>query len=683
MDKQEDWSFPVPVSADTTPMELPLRPGDTFYIGAHSCLIEVGEDTQVGSFAPANVESQYLLSNGQMANHQNDKTSAVKASNSGLYSDNEITVKETPKKAFRTKDAAKGIVGGASKNAMHGKEDSQNGPADPMRSADLHVPELSSPPPKGLKVEPTDTQDGTINPQLLQPASPLEKHSSEPPVGLAEQANGSAGPDPTSDNGDEETTDDELPPDALQNQGYHAAERSLFGDDKRNLMPMPSTVENATPVAQTNEEDVANEANGGTPTPLHVEKGLYDVKVVIPVNKEDNSGGYIASTLRRSSPGDVLNTNQRKRAAPADEEDSLGLQGPSPLVRGATRDSVTPIPIQRSSKRTKVAAPSNEELLDNLEGSKVLEEGVSNEPNKPMASPPRKKAPKKSPSSAQSKSSSKRTGKARASAGPAASFESSTSAPKEGSATPSSSFRSTRSGARDSIDSLQSPGTSLNVVFASSASVDQSKPFMKFLTNHGIKQVKDVIHCDILCVGRNTELKRTSNLITAVACGKYVVSDDWVTDSAKQGKLLDYKDYEAKDAEREKEWDTTLSDAIERSRQGTKALSDWSISFTPSAKKKLGAGFADIKQICVQAGAQAVAASTPKKSPQDLANTLVIAAEDDKDLEQLFSNGWTPYTKDVITYSILRGSVDTEGDEFHIEQPASKTPVSTGKKRTR
>lgn len=74
------------------------------------------------------------------------------------------------------------------------------------------------------------------------------------------------------------------------------------------------------------------------------------------------------------------------------------------------------------------------------------------------------------------------------------------------------------------------------------------------MSSHGVRQVKDVADADILCVGKDSELKRTSNLITAVACGKHIVTDNWVTDSAEQGKLLDPKDYHAEDPEREQEW---------------------------------------------------------------------------------------------------------------------------------
>lgn len=132
-----------------------------------------------------------------------------------------------------------------------------------------------------------------------------------------------------------------------------------------------------------------------------------------------------------------------------------------------------------------------------------------------------------------------------------------------------------------------------------------------------------------------------------------------------------------------REWGTTPSDAVKRGRQGVRALNDWTIHLTPNTKAKLGKGFSELKQICLQAGAKSVQATTPKQGPQELPQTLAIAIEEDKDLELLRANGWHSYSKEIITYSVLRGSLDLSSDEFSIEKPKAKPPSSTSKKRKR
>ena len=109
------------------------------------------------------------------------------------------------------------------------------------------------------------------------------------------------------------------------------------------------------------------------------------------------------------------------------------------------------------------------------------------------------------------------------------------------SASPHSSMRSTRSAARDEHDCLSSSSTGMRIVFASSSSAGNSKPFLKFLSKKGVKVVQSVHDCTVLCVGK--ELKKTSKLILAVVLGKDIIKDNWVTDSVKGDDLLSLVPY--------------------------------------------------------------------------------------------------------------------------------------------
>ena len=116
-----------------------------------------------------------------------------------------------------------------------------------------------------------------------------------------------------------------------------------------------------------------------------------------------------------------------------------------------------------------------------------------------------------------------------------------TSTPPSISASPYSSMRSTRSAARDEHDCLSSSNTGMRIVFASSSSAGNSKPFLKFLSKKGVKVVQSVHDCTVLCVGK--ELKKTSKLILAVVLGKDIIKDNWVTDSVKGDDLLSLVPY--------------------------------------------------------------------------------------------------------------------------------------------
>ncbi|KAL8676717.1 MAG: hypothetical protein Q9186_006783 [Xanthomendoza sp. 1 TL-2023] len=228
------------------------------------------------------------------------------------------------------------------------------------------------------------------------------------------------------------------------------------------------------------------------------------------------------------------------------------------------------------------------------------------------------------------------------------------------------SSRSTRQGHRGQ-DASQDHVT--RVLYASSTHVGQASAYSRFLRQHNIRQVKSIKDCDILCTGKD-ELKRTSKLMLAILMGKEVVTDEWVIQGTKTNKVLDTSDFVPEDTAREREWGTSLSDAIDRGRHGLKPLQGWTINFTPSAKKELGKSWSELKEICSVAGATAVLAMIPRKSPADSEKTILIAASNEADRETLEERGWKIFTKDIITFSVLRGKVDLLSDEFLMAKTA-------------
>ena len=230
-----------------------------------------------------------------------------------------------------------------------------------------------------------------------------------------------------------------------------------------------------------------------------------------------------------------------------------------------------------------------------------------------------------------------------------------------------SSMRSTRSTVRDEHNGSSSPNASIRIVFASSSSAGDSKPFLKFLSSKGVKKVQSMHDCTVLCVGK--ELKKTSKLILAVLLGKDIITDSWVTDSIKGNDLLSVEDYSARDLKKEAEWGFSLDEAIDRGKRGFKVLQDQTIVFTPSVKKELGRnGFDELKEIVKGAGARGVSSALPKKTPEETSSTLVVATHDSTEVAELQALGWRVYAKDIISLSILRGKLDLGSDEFLIKE---------------
>lgn len=232
---------------------------------------------------------------------------------------------------------------------------------------------------------------------------------------------------------------------------------------------------------------------------------------------------------------------------------------------------------------------------------------------------------------------------------------------------PNSSMRSTRSTARDEQSSSSSREAGIRIVFASSSSAGDSKPFLKFLSSKGVKKVKSVPDCTVLCVGK--ELKKTSKVILAVLLGKDIVTDSWIIDSVKGNDLLSIVPYIARDAKKEADWGISLEQSIYRGKKGVKVLQDYTIHFTPSVKKELGKnGFDELKEIAKCAGARSVFSFLPKKSPDETPSTVVVATDDNNEVAELQKLGWKAYVKDIISLSVLRGKLDLESDEFLIKE---------------
>ena len=230
-----------------------------------------------------------------------------------------------------------------------------------------------------------------------------------------------------------------------------------------------------------------------------------------------------------------------------------------------------------------------------------------------------------------------------------------------------SSMRSTRSVVRQDLSQLDVSDDSIRILFSNSTAVGNSTAFMKFLSQQGIERVQSVSQCTVLCVGKG-ELKRTSKLIMAIMLGKEVITDDWVTESARYHKLQSIEEYLAQDPAREHEWGLNIRDAIDRGKQGLEILQDWTVIFTASAKKEVGkSGFSDLKEIATYAGAKSVSTTLPKKSPEELPFTLVIGTVKDVDTPALVN--WKCYTRDIIGLSVLRGRLEIDSEEFLTQKP--------------
>ncbi|USP78160.1 hypothetical protein yc1106_05434 [Curvularia clavata] len=214
-------------------------------------------------------------------------------------------------------------------------------------------------------------------------------------------------------------------------------------------------------------------------------------------------------------------------------------------------------------------------------------------------------------------------------------------------------------------------------VASSNSTITKSSQAVKFLKKQGGVYVEKLTDdFNILCV-RDGELQKKTKVLYAIARGIPIVTDMWLLDSAKEGRILPLSGYKPSTSKQEAEWKFTFDNVFG---QPQTPFEGYNIHFTKSLKA-VYESFSEVAAVCKAAGANNVT-STRMNTTGD---NIVLANNYDDDLEaqKLMKDGVTCYTKDLFTYSIFRGSVDLESDEFKIKAPDDSTPSKEKKKRGR
>lgn len=172
---------------------------------------------------------------------------------------------------------------------------------------------------------------------------------------------------------------------------------------------------------------------------------------------------------------------------------------------------------------------------------------------------------------------------------------------------------------------------------------------------------------------RDGDLHKTPKVLLAVAKGTPIVTEKWLTDSAKAGQFLDVGAYTPSAPQKEHEWDFRLEEVMGRTQT---PFEGYTIHFT-TALYGVYKTFGEIEQVCKAAGATKVTKKKMDKSEK----VIVLAAEDgDKDADHLMEDGVKCFNRDLLPLSIFRGVVDLESDEFRIHTGSSGTKVTKKKK---
>jgi hypothetical protein len=227
-------------------------------------------------------------------------------------------------------------------------------------------------------------------------------------------------------------------------------------------------------------------------------------------------------------------------------------------------------------------------------------------------------------------------------------------------------------GSRESQPLKRYSGEPPRVVFSSTTEIDTKKNTMTFFRECGGKAVKSISTATMLCVGSNTPLKKTPNLVLAVCLGLDIVTDKWIVESQRKGFLLNPELYLPKDPGREREWGFKLHEAIARGRlRGglSGLLNGLDVYFTQGLKSLLGHNSRDFGTVATCLGADAVRNGLP--NGKEKKGFLILGTADDPQTLRASRMGHEVWSKDLLVMGALRGTIQRT-DEFGIAKPMKK-----------
>ena len=229
----------------------------------------------------------------------------------------------------------------------------------------------------------------------------------------------------------------------------------------------------------------------------------------------------------------------------------------------------------------------------------------------------------------------------------------------------------TKKAKRVSIGSGAEPayhGKAPRVMFTGSTVLDNHLIRDFFAKQNGtVVKESTSTYFDVLVVGGG-ELKRTIKLLLAIALGKPVVTDSWLVHSQKTGRLLPTQGYQPK-AKLEVGLGVDLSNTADR----TKLFEGKIFVVTPALKNVYGAMYHEAQELAKTVGAKRMvskAARDVKVGPD-----IIVMAKDKRDADYiaLEEEGIECFHKDLLTTSILKGTVDLGSEDVKISTKAGRT----------
>jgi hypothetical protein len=220
----------------------------------------------------------------------------------------------------------------------------------------------------------------------------------------------------------------------------------------------------------------------------------------------------------------------------------------------------------------------------------------------------------------------------------------------------------------DNDDEASDPSVRPVIFFANSTSVDRKKTFMKTLADLGGRKTSTLDDATILCIGG--PLKKTANLLIAIARGIDVVTEHWMTEMHRTKTLPSVTKFRPRDTNKEREWDFKLHDAIQSGKNRTTGfLNDTQICITDQLAKDLGnTRSQDMLDIAKVLGATTAEIGVPDIFVDPGTAVIVLGTVNDPEGAKVSRLKLRMYDKELLASTILKGRLD-------LNNHLLKTPI--------
>lgn len=209
-------------------------------------------------------------------------------------------------------------------------------------------------------------------------------------------------------------------------------------------------------------------------------------------------------------------------------------------------------------------------------------------------------------------------------------------------------------------------------IFSGHISISKKRTAMKTFERLGGRVTDSINEANLLCIAEGP-LKKTGKFIMAVAKGMDMVTEKWVADAHRLGRLPAINGYIPLDGSRERQWKFNLKEAIGRGKQGlTHLLSGTTVILTKQLRIDLGNLAREISEIATILGADAVKSRVPAlkdRSKYTEKKLLIIGVRGDPLGAHVGRLGHKLYNRDILTMAALRGEVEWNCEDFVIDVP--------------